>query len=200
MRCNYTLGTRFVIIIGAAIILAGLLAQLFGVKTSSSWTESELLDKNEYLAVMLWSLTSKGKAHIDVKGASKILYTVVKGNPLSLVMNSSAFGVKIESTKTSHDFRAGVFYASAKVNMDPVALAFVASRFKLGGKTMFLNLTPSESVIFLVIPSNPKILPVEFSVKYKVSGYKRLSFLDTLGIGITLIIIGLILSCVPKRR
>jgi len=188
LKCNYTLKARLLIVVGASIILAGLLAQLFGVRTTSSWSEESFLGKNEYLAVMLWSLTSKGEASIKVDGVRNVLYTVVMGNPLSLVMNSSAFGVRIESTQTNHDFRAGIFYASAKVSMDPLAVAFVASRFNKGNQTMSIQLSPSESIIFLLIPKKSSST-VHFDINFKVVGYERLSLTGSLAIGLVLILL-----------
>jgi len=200
MRRNFNLASRLLLTIGIAVILAGLLSQLFGVKTASSWSEEKFLGKNEYLALMVWSLSSNGKLTVKVSNAKYILYTTVKGNPLTLVMNSTAFGIKIKKTETMHDFRAGVFYASAKVSMDPFALAFLASRFKKGNGTMLnLQLEPSESVIFVLIPSKNNGV-VNFNVKFKVIGYEKMNFSQSLGVGFSFIVVALLLPYVKTKE
>ncbi len=197
-RCSYTWLVRLLIVIGAAIVLAGILTNLFGVRTSSTWSGEEYLNKNEYLAVMLWSLTSQGRADIKVKDARNVLYATVKGNPLALVMNSSAFGVKIERTETHHDFRAGVFYAYAKVSMDPIALAFLASRFKKGSSFMNLTIQPSESLILLIIPEKFNE-NVYINIAYHLNEYKRLGLRDSIALGTSLSLLGVLISCVGTK-
>ncbi len=193
MKKNFNLASRLLLTIGIAVILAGLLSQLFGVKTSSSWGEEEFLGKNEYLALMVWSVSSNGKLTVKTSNTRYILYAIVKGNPLSLVMNSTAFGVKIKKTETMHDFRAGVFYASAKVSMDPFALAFLASRFKKENRsTLSLQLDPSESVIFVLIPLKTNSV-VSFNTKFKVIGYEKMNFTQSLGVGFSFIVAALLL-------
>ncbi len=198
MKRSFGLISRLLIVIGSAIILAGLLSHLFGVKTTSHWNGESFLGKNEYLAIMIWSLSSSGKVSMKTTNAKQVLYAFVKGNPLSLVMNSSAFGIKIKKTETTHDFRAGVFYASAKVSMDPFALAFLASRFKKGNSTLNLQLTPSESAIFVLIPSKTNSM-IQFNVKFNVVGYRRMNFSQTLVTGIAFVIIGILIPYMKTR-
>jgi len=204
-RCRLGVVARILLVIGVSVILAGSLAEVFGAKTESSWRGEEVLSENEYLALMLWAMTTRGVANIEIRGGSQVYYTVVRGDPLSLVANSTAFGVSIESTESTHDFRAGVFYAKAKVSMDPIALAFAISRFHKGNESMSIRLPVHGSLIALVVPKRGggvNSSTVGYTVEFNVEGYSRLGFNGALAAGLALIALAVIPAyarCVARR-
>ncbi|MCE4621278.1 MAG: hypothetical protein F7B95_02405 [Desulfurococcales archaeon] len=198
--CRLTLMSRVLIVIGVSIILAGVLAEVFGAKTQSTWSGTEALDKGEVLALMVWATAASGKVEISVDGVQSIYYTVVRGDPLSLVANSTAFGVRIEATEVYHDFRGGVFYAVADVSMDPIAFAFAASRFKVSSNPLTLHLETRESIILMLPPPKLGGGTVSYNVTYTVEGYSRTSLPYTIVSGAALALVGTLVPCSRRNK
>jgi len=75
-----------------------------------------------------------------------------------------------------HEIRSGVFFASARVRLDPLTLIYISKKLSKAPtpRGFTYNLPEGQSLVLVVIPAHYGS-PVKYSIHFHVTSYSRLS-------------------------
>jgi hypothetical protein len=194
---------RILIVLGASLILAGIVAELVGAKTESSRAGVIPVYGQPGAAISVYSLTTKGLAEITISNARSAYYLTLKGDPMMVLRQLTTLNISLENLDLVHDYRAGIVYGETLLSTSPAVIAtlplissVVPVKEVKGGESGFsisVELSPGYGVVVIVVPASEQGL-VEYNVKFKVEGYRRTPLTTVTVLGVIMSLSGLILS------
>lgn len=181
-----SLPARLLVVLGLSILIAGLISVYAGPKSVTTYSGARVPSQGEIVGVTVWAMSTSGNVTVSTSGVAELLYTIVKGDPIGFFTNASAFGVHAEAVDMTHDIRSGVFFASARVRLDPLTLIYISKKLtKASGGRLSYSLPEGESLVLVLVPKRYGE-PVNYTVTFHVTGYTRLSTGQLFTIGIVI--------------
>lgn len=180
---------RTLIVVGIAVILAGVIAELVGAKTRVEWEASVDTSSLPGAAMTVFAFSSSGEVEIMVEGAKSIYYMTLRGDPMIALRQLSTINISLVDHTLVSDIRAGVAYGAAGLKTNPLllrALPLLANILPVevsttqANQTIRVNLTGGNGVLVVVEPQGDRVV---FEMRYQVSGYSRLDTVTLTGIG-----------------
>jgi len=166
---------RLLVVLGLSILIAGLISVYAGPKSTTTYSGARTASSGEVVGVTVWAMSTSGNVTVETEGAAQILYTIVKGDPMGFLTNASAFGVHAEAVDMTHDIRGGVFFASARVRLDPLTLAYISGKLsKADGSGLTYSLPEGESLVLMIVPEHYGE-QVNYTIIFHIVGYARLT-------------------------
>ncbi|MEB3860738.1 MAG: hypothetical protein GSR84_00780 [Desulfurococcales archaeon] len=174
------LAARTLIVVGIAVILAGVIAELVGAKTSVEWEASIDTSNIPGAAMTVFAFSSSGRVEISVEGARSIYYMTLRGDPMIALRQLSTINISMVEHTLVSDIRAGVAYGAAGLQTNPLLLKTLPLLANIlpvevtttsAGDVIEVNLTGGNGVLVVVEPSGDKVV---FHMRYTVTGYSRL--------------------------
>jgi hypothetical protein len=166
MRAGYYLAGRILLILGASVIVAGIIGAYVGPKPLIQFEGSEVVERGEVLGLLTWAQTASGNVTVRIDGAKAIFYARLRGDPLSYLTNATSFGVRVGEVDAHRDVRGGVFLASARLRVDAFTLYFALKRLNSTNSSMLtVSLETGESLVVVVPPARPGE-PLTYSIEF----------------------------------
>ncbi|MEB2836766.1 MAG: hypothetical protein GSR80_000717 [Desulfurococcales archaeon] len=195
-----SLPARLLVVLGLSIIIAGIASAYAGPKMIATYNGVRTPMNGEIVGITIWAMSTSGNVTVKARGVGEILYTIVKGDPIGFFTNASAFGVHAEAIDMSHDIRSGVFFASARVRLDPLTLIYISKKLsRANDSSIAYSLPQGESLVLILIPAKYGE-PVRYNVTFHVTGYERLSTTQLIGLGTGVASLGLLWLAVLKIK
>jgi hypothetical protein len=179
-----SLPARVLVVLGLSILIAGLISVYAGPKSVATYSGTRVASQGEIVGITVWAMSTSGNVTVETEGAAEVLYTIVKGDPIGFFTNASAFGVHAEAVDMTHDIRSGVFFASARVRLDPLTLVYISKKLsKAEGGGLTYSLPEGESIVLVIVPEHYGE-PVNYTITFHVAGYTRLSTGQLFAVGV----------------
>ncbi|MEB3779017.1 MAG: hypothetical protein GSR85_02120 [Desulfurococcales archaeon] len=192
-----TLTSRLFIVVGVALILSGVLADVVGAKEEAVKKAVIEVGDRPGVAITVFAISSSGRASITLEGADRIYYMTLRGDPMLALRQLSTINITLENQAIKHDFRVGIAYGHAVLNTNPLLLTTLPLLANIipvnmsgapGGKeTIEARIKGGEGLLVIATPSDTRIT---YTIEYKVEGYKRIGLTTTIMIGTALIVLG----------
>ncbi|MEB3805934.1 MAG: hypothetical protein GSR73_00240 [Desulfurococcales archaeon] len=200
---------RILVILGVSLLLASIVAEAYGAKTSTSAGGTVALGAAKGLAIYAMSLGGEGRLELRVSNAQTVYYIAnISGDIGTLMGSLRVFNISAFNSQTIHDVRAGLVYGHATLRTSRFLLAALPGIAKMlhfsikqvrvvnGEATVKAMLKPGEGILVVVIPRGDS---VAYKLDYHVVGYRRLGLGASLAVSCILVGLGLA-SGLPFRR
>lgn len=181
MRWLRTPLARFLIYLAVALVVAAAVADLFGVKLSTSYSASVPSSQVGAVAVVVMPTSVNGLVTINASGAEEVIYMNMGVNPIGLLPQVKGLGLKIVSEQVDEDLRAGVIIDIAGLQGNPIFVeqAFqgvikYAPQTRSGNYTITDAVSPDSYLVAVVVPASNSSY-VNVAMHFRVEGYGRLT-------------------------
>lgn len=179
---GFSLPARMLVAIAIAILVAGIIAELYGAKSYTSYSNSIDISPQTSAIFVVAPIVSEGVATIEVKGADNVYYVRVTGDPFIIAQQFRSINLNVSSARGSKiDLRAGVSFTILSLESSPILVQAVSLLGEViavnrpqgqGGFSISEGVRSAESLLILLTADSPK--RVEISASYRVTGYERL--------------------------
>ena len=192
-----SLTSRLLIVVGIALILSGVLADVVGAKEETVKKAVIDVGGRPGVAITVFAISSSGHASITLEGAGRVYYMVLRGDPMLALRQLSTINITLENQAIRHDFRVGIAYGHAVLNTNPLLLTTLPLLANIipvnmsgapgGVERVEARIKGGEGLLVIATPSDTSI---RYTIEYRVEGYKRISLPTAIAVGAALIIIG----------
>lgn len=192
------LAARTLIVVGVAVILAGVIAELVGAKTSVEWEATVDTSNLPGAAMTVFAFSSSGTAVISVEGAGRVYYLELSGDPMIVLRQLSTLNISMVDHTLVSDIRAGVAYGATGLQTNPLILKTIPLIVGMlpinvttaeAGDEIRVNLTGGHGVLVIVEPDSDRVV---FRLEYTVTGYSRLDTNTLTALGTVMSLSGII--------
>lgn len=178
---NMTLLSRLLLAIAIALVISSIIADLYGARLTSSYTNNLPQEPNISIFLGASALTSSGKIRITVEGASAAYYIKLSGDPFTIIQQLRALRLNISASRPQVDLRAGVAYAVALIQAHPAIVQALSALGELipvvqtEGSTVIVEETLNTGESIAMIVTTPAEPIAKVRMEYSVTGYSRLT-------------------------
>ncbi|BAN90669.1 hypothetical protein [Aeropyrum camini] len=171
------LAARLLAALGVILIVAGLAASLWGVKTESIWSGTIPVGTGGAAVIAAMPTASSGTLDVRLEGVGRAYLLTVSGDPLMLFDALAAINIEITGRNVEPDIRAGIVYgwgvvkaSQQTIQLLPTIGAVEEVEPQAGVAEAEARIKPGTSLAIVAVPLGSEI---GFTLDYKVEGYSR---------------------------
>ncbi|WP_148679108.1 hypothetical protein [Aeropyrum pernix] len=199
------LASRLLVALGVSLIVAGLAASLWGVKTESSWSGSIPVGTEGAAVIAAMPTASSGTLEIRLEGVARAYLLTVSGDPMMLFDALSAINIEITGRNVEPDIRAGIVYGWGVVKASQQAIQLLPTvgsveeiKAEAGVAEAQARLKPGSSLAIVAVPLGGEI---GYSLHYTIEGYSRTPEQALIAVGTATGLAGLaVYSRITRRK
>ncbi|MEB3860386.1 MAG: hypothetical protein LRS43_04170 [Desulfurococcales archaeon] len=205
-RASVPFASRVLLVIGLAIAVSGIVAELVGAKTGETYDLTAYPGERPGVAFSIFAVGSSGSVEIEVSGADRVFMLKIRGDPISILRQLATLNISLVEENVVHDVRAGVIVGKASIDTYPglIALLPVIAGFipveeseSRGVHVLGDTISSGEGILIIATPLEGQ--SVDATIKYKIQGYSRLSAKDSIEAGALLAALSLLYYALKRR-
>jgi len=205
MRWLRSAVSRFLLYMAVALLVAVAFGALYGVKLSASYNKTVPSAEVGAAVAVVMPTSSSGVATVNVEGASQVLYLHLGINPIQLLPEVRGLGLNITTIHVDTDLRAGVIIEVAGLQGNPI---FIEQAFESvvksaspshGVYSVTQQVSPLSYLVVVAVPSNTSQI-VNFTVRYHVTGYSRLTNEGAFALSAALVVVAVVYDLARGSR
>lgn len=190
-----SLPARVLIAAAIAIMIAGVIAELYGAKSYTTYSNSIEVSQATAAIFVAAPIVSEGVVKVFVDGADNVYYVRVTGDPFILAQQFRSLNLNVTSARGSKiDVRAGISFSVLTLESNP----FLVQAVSLLGEVIAVNRPQGQGEIsieesvkssqsLLVIVTADSMKSVRLSAEYRVTGYERLEGAEIFAVAFALV-------------